>query len=410
MKRVLARIFCSPAIWIIICLLAVDLCVTYAKPLQYLQITGFPTFTDDDPLSKKLDKLTAQTTQPDLVLIGSSLGMTLYRADYRLPGESHDRAKRDMLSTELRYLDKLLADKLAKPITTFNLALAGGMISDDYAVLDYLVTHNATPPQILLTLAPRDFVDNHFSAETSSYRRSLGFRNDPLIGFKTTASNVGKILSNSNSLSEKTDACLSELWAYYRVRSNYKSMVEYIASNCAERAPTLYGVSKAAAATYSRRNLQNVRFTLLDNNSAPVNSDPDKKISQRDFELRLNSYRESYNPLNRDRMDQEFGYLDQLLQCATANHIGTTVAYMPLTAENMALLPASAEREIRTKLEAACHRYQIPFINLNKPELFTSSDFIDDVHLNSYGSVKFLKALVDQYDRKLALSVSRSSR
>jgi hypothetical protein len=390
MKALAARLLSSPAIWIVLCLLAVDACVTYAKPLQYVQY-GWIINTNEDPLGTKLNAMVSDRRKFDIVLIGSSLGMSLCRADYRLPEYAGDQKKIDTLSTQIKYLDGILQNKLGRKVTTFNLAVPGSMISDDHAILEYLLENNLTPGQLLLTLAPRDFLDNHFSAETSLYRQALELRSDPLIGLKSSAKKLFDMSAHSSSPAARLNDCLSELWAYYRVRADYRRLVEYIACNWTERPPTLYDAVKTDSSTYSRNNLKTLKFSIPTSKFSN-----DNRVAPAELHLRLNGYRQAYNPVNHKRMQQEFGYLNQLLSCARRNNIPTIVAYMPLTADNLALLSPSAAEEIKTKLKNACDENGVTFLDLNNQRLFANSDFVDDVHLNCHGSAKFCDTVADE--------------
>jgi hypothetical protein len=372
-------LFSSFTLWMVACLVAVDVCLIYIKPLQYVEIGGIVN-TDQDPLGVKLDKLTNDRRHADLVLLGSSLGMMLTRADYCMAEHKGDRSKLNHYDTRMEYLEKLFANKLHAPCNSFNLAVPACMISDDSGILDYLIESNRRPQKLLLTLAPRDFVDNHIPpADATTYRHCLERR-------RQWSNKLLDIASPSISFADKVSGALSEMWRYWRVRSDYRAAVEFISCNFAERAPTLFATANHAS--YSRDNLKNIKLKFKDTTGI-FN---DEKLPPAKIQQCLDTYKEAYNPLNRHRMDEQFKFLDSMLERARKEKIDTTVAYMPLTAENLALLPVPVAEEIRR----ACAANHVSFIDLNHPQLFTSDDFTDGAHLNSRGAAKFCNALTSE--------------
>jgi lysophospholipase L1-like esterase len=122
----------------------------------------------------------------------------------------------------------------------------------------------------------------------------------------------------------------------------------------------------------------------------------DDKLPPEKIQQCLDTYEEAYNPVNRNRMEEEFKYLDSMLQRARKLNIDTTVAYMPLTAQNLALLPTPVADEIRSRLKKDCEQNGAHFIDLNNPEIFKTDDFTDGVHLNSRGAAKFCNVLTSE--------------
>jgi hypothetical protein len=101
-----------------------------------------------------------------------------------------------------------------------------------------------------------------------------------------------------------------------------------------------------------------------------------------------------YLPVNEELFKKQQASFGKLLQLLKSNNIPTVVVDMPLTKENLALLPDSALQQYRETIDSACRTYDA---RLWHPELNLGlNDFSDSAHMNASGGKKFFSAL-DSY-------------
>jgi hypothetical protein len=79
------------------------------------------------------------------------------------------------------------------------------------------------------------------------------------------------------------------------------------------------------------------------------------------------------------------------------NGIHVLLVNMPITELNMsALAPGVYERYSRD-IQAAAQKSGAQFMDLNDHKQFPRTDFVDTVHMNGYGAIKFWRLITNRW-------------
>jgi hypothetical protein len=112
-------------------------------------------------------------------------------------------------------------------------------------------------------------------------------------------------------------------------------------------------------------------------------------ISQ--FEDNSKEYTARYNPFKAKLFDMQLGYLDKFLALAKQLGIKVLLVNMPLTQDNLSLIPAGKYQLYLDSVRKAATANGAAFIDYNDGQTFTHEYFNDMVHLNGYGSRRFFQ-------------------
>ncbi|MBX9692759.1 MAG: hypothetical protein K2Z81_10270, partial [Cyanobacteria bacterium] len=125
---------------------------------------GEHSFSDPQRLCRKVCEFNASETQPEVLVLGSSLSLTpAIRADL---GDVSDRmtgVERKLMVhdySKASYFGSQLKEKVGRDISLINLSLPAAMISDDYVILRSALLSGKRPQLVVLAVSPRDFVSN----------------------------------------------------------------------------------------------------------------------------------------------------------------------------------------------------------------------------------------------------------
>ena len=88
---------------------------------------------------------------------------------------------------------------------------------------------------------------------------------------------------------------------------------------------------------------------------------------------------------------EQASYLEKVL--STSKHLSTRVVLvnMPLTSENMRLMPAGVYDSYLSEVRYLAGKYDADVLDLNGAKLFPKQDFSDTAHLNGLGGEKLAK-------------------
>ncbi|MBX9571388.1 MAG: hypothetical protein K2X77_21005 [Candidatus Obscuribacterales bacterium] len=302
-----------------------------------------------------LSKLYLEQTQaPDVVIFGSSLVGSVHASiDAQLNQELTDV----VTHRRANFLEKQFKDYLGKSVSVFSLACPGEMISDAFMITKTLFSKGKTPKVVIAAIAPRDFVDStlphpgvtdqfkFFSnyvkmepwMESAAYPEFFARMGEELD--KISLKRVGKIITGRET--EKTPA----EW-----ESNESLLVEP-------------GKSVVPA------------------NARPPWTDNSKEYIER--------FR---NPINANYRSEMLFFREWIADLRSKN-IEVLVVCMPTLEMNRKLLPESFWKEFRSDIANTCKQNGADWFDLSDVELFVQSDYLDTVHLGSYGGVKLFPIL-----------------
>ncbi len=322
----------------------------------------------------------SDTPTPPVVLVGSSLFM-----------HSISRQDADFLNQDLDYVrhhySSYLGSKLQKRFhltsqpVCFNFSLPGDLVSDDYMIVRGLLKDPHKPKYVILGLSLRDFIDNasHCPGTTPPFRYLRRFTDiDDLVNiafplfwqrfdyyFGKTFYPWAKKLDIQAWCSEQTKlwlgpladklcspCMLNELDYRKHVPANLHSEVEEGMAIVKAHIPYAY---EHNFADYKRRYGSGQNFQWMFN-------------LQKQFFVKL-------------------------VSLAKERNINLIILNMPLTKENMDMMPAGSYQLYSDLLKREAEHNGFPYIDLNKNPMFTTADFYDTAHMNSSGGKKLLDAI-----------------
>jgi hypothetical protein len=357
-------------ILILLWLFAINQTIFYLKPLRYYSMGGYIS-KDQEPLQDQYDQFLARKNSITAVMLGSSLPCcAMGCADARFEKRPSPKVDYDLFCyVGCKYLNSLIDSSKYGSNGFFNFSGNGCMMSDSYRVLDELIQQGAQPKLVIACVAPRDFLDNLAcrTGETAYYRFF-----DALHAKSRTA-----------DLAAALDKYLRTYWYFYYVRRDYQTLAMILATSTLNRPLDLYAASQPQNASQRTKLGQVERNTRL---ADSVGKEQDKAKD-------LITYQHNYLPLDYARYRTEISYLPKLIVAARRVRAKCLIVSMPLSKENIALLPAEMKNRYFTDLNLLCKENGAELLNLTESSEFAGSDFRDSAHLNGSGGMKFSKLL-----------------
>lgn len=315
-----------------------------------------------------------------IVLMGSSLVMaSVWGADStRYPGIQdiyhHHRSF---------FLEDLLKKHGLPPRDVYSLALPGSMISDGYLLAEKLFDGDKVPEVIVYGLAPRDFMDDLLTGETrtAAFQRLMELSDLPGMG--------DMYLS---TWSEKADFVVNNLSFMYGKRWRYQDRISQLVDDLYEYLPT-----RGCATSANKKPDQELDGQFL------LSADR-KKV----WEKSLVEYGARYKRFNSKQYEKQRQFLEGLLASAGKRGIRVVLVNMPLTADNLELMPDGLYDRYKKTLQALVKRHSCELLDLQRRMALNNDLFYDTVHLNSRGAdaamTEIAGYLAEQKQRAIAVS------
>ncbi len=281
------------------------------------------------------------------------------------------------------YLEHLLQEKSGQPVSTASLAIGGQMASDVYALATTLFTRNPRPTAIVWGIAPRDFLDSSFTNPDSS----------------ETVRYMNKVAGSTDILSTKRRI----LWD--RIQ------------NVADGTFYLYGKRGdiiASTLPYAKSAVRQVRPDVDPDTVrtpspllayAMKNLPEDNGVDQwrvtpyspsKVFADNTAEYMMRYHPFKPKVLETQLAYFEKFLAFAKQQGITVTLVNMPLTQDNLKLLPEGAYQAYLGGVEKLSTKYGAKLLQFNDQKTFPRSEFADTVHLNGIGGKHFFELVSQQ--------------
>lgn len=350
--------------------------------------------TSKNPIVSKIPDFLSSRNNPDILVMGCSLPMmaiATWDAEYAKAIDSSDI---DAIRryTGAVYLEKLLNERSPseQKLKVFNLTSAGSMASDAPLLLEKSLQSGKHPRAIIYALAPRTFLDNSVPNDTAVTQ--------VLRKWRTTKD----LLDENLSFDEKRDIFISQFWTFYRDRSDYQSFLLCYISYKLDRAPTMYAARQRQEAREALKEAQtpsnsspcNIPASLNIKCSKDGHPAPDRLMAD------LAVYDVRYNPPNIKQFEKEIDHLQKFIKLCHRQKIKLFVVNMPITEQNMTLLPGDLyARYIREVSSLAARTPGTVFLDLNDGKTCNITDFTDSVHCNAVGGKKVQDRLVDSMAR-----------
>lgn len=297
-----------------------------------------------------------------VALIGSSLVVApLWASDV---ARGHFMKSFDHHHQSLHMQNQLWQHKINKDV--ISLATPGQFVSDTYLIVDKYFKGKQKPSILIYGVAPRDFCDSTTDGiHTTIFDQLASLGDMPKV----------KELYLS-TFDEHFNFILNRSIFLYHKRNRYQSKVEEAADKVAVK---LFGPGKIAK-----------NRALGGDTPFLMGTDHDKI-----WERSVAEYKERYRQFNQKQFDKQKACFDALLALCKERGIKLYVVAMPLTRDNMALMPAELNSKFRETVTTLTAQHKIPFVDLATIGGYKDGDFYDTVHLSMVGGDRFINQLSD---------------
>lgn len=311
---------------------------------------------------------------PDIFIFGSSQMGGVQAADAKALGHSLDW----VLDHHSVTMEKNLDSKLGiAGSSVFICGLPGAMVSDYYLIARALFSKERKPALVILTVAPRDFIDN-FLPQISATEPFRFF--SPYLATDKAAYAL--------MFPDFSDRVRWQWQQFLRLRNICrfadlsKQISNYLPSNIVPSAgnaitnPWLFSLNSDDAVRPGQCVVSpNMPQTFVDNS---------KEYARR--------YRNCKPPF----FQEELRFFDACLSLLQNQGTKILVVDMPLTFANRCQLPPQFWDQFRQYLKNSCaKKNRARCLDLSDSSDFIQSDFVDTVHLNARGGAKLLQILVN---------------
>ncbi len=289
---------------------------------------------------EKIDKYLHSTNDPDCVMLGSSVFLVpaVYceekRAGHTLFAREADAdlAKRLIRCDQAPELERQLKNRLHKPVSVLNLAVAGSNVSDYVAEIKAMHAAGHKPKLVVCGLGVRDFVQSFFRMDA---------QNNPAAKL---LSDSGQKKLDEQMLSDLREAVLVNIF------SEPRKLLSTIQAQLTNNAPVVY-VPKTDEEVKAK-----LTQTLID---APKHA--------AFVEGQIASYKE-------------------LLRYCHEQSIPLLIAEVPKRGGWAGIVDDATRDRIKSEIVQECKSYNIPYCNVGNG--YVASDFADDIHPNEKGGIK----------------------
>lgn len=337
-----------------------------------------------------VDDFRHQKKCPDIVLIGSSLMMhVLHGGD----AEYLQLPQNEVYHHRSAMLEDLLRKRTGLQLSSFAFALAGQMASDAYVLSTTLFSEKSKPKAIIYGVAPRDFMDNTLGSPASTeifrFMSKLGGARDIGINART-------------GLWEKVEYAIENLSSIYDHRNYFvylqqryaKSLLRMIGYKPSDEIHTPFALRRLALRDLPEDIGSNERIAL---------PGLDAKYTDNSDE-----YRKRYQPFKQREFMTQLSYLEKMLSFCDQQGIELVLVNMPLTEDNLKLMPAGAYDLYKRSLTEIASKYHSQFIDLQDSSKFDKSLYCDTAHMTGQGGVKFFNALAEKLTDGSKLAIGKS--
>lgn len=327
--------------------------------------------------------------RPQVVVCGSSQIGGLQSSDANLTGRPVDF----VLNHHCPSIEVALAQKLGQKPYVFLSALPGAMVSDHFAIARALYSAQGAPPVVVLTVSPRDFIDNSLpcAGSTEPYKYFAQYSDMSAyvgLAYNKPWSRFEYFISNEIPVRHLESA----------VKTNSAKLITALVPPGAVQAKA-HDVNTGASAA------EQLKFVMggYEGNIKPGQAVLTPNLP-RIFVDNSRDYKRRYKNTHPDTYDVQLSYFKTFVQYLRASGSHVLVVGMPLTVNNREILSESFWQRYKGDLQAALKPTGAKFLDLIADPGFDNNDFCDTVHLNATGGGKLARAIAGAIaaDRTLA--------
>jgi hypothetical protein len=307
--------------------------------------------------------LRSKAGTPTISLVGSSLVLApFWSSDLR-----HFKGVSDCWHHhQALWLEQCLASAGISKTSVISFGLPGLVVSDAYLITQKLFKGPTAPSVVFYGIAPRDFMDDFLGAHTQT----------PVFERLVTVPDAIQLgdLYFSNP-QERLDFVLQKVVYLYGKRGKYQTRINKTVNKACDR---IFGSNQNSVTPDD--DLRSLGF-LQEQNRPYV------------WAASIREYKARYRTFNEAQFEKQKHFLDALLKLNHERGITAVLVNMPLTADNIKLMPPGLYPRYMKSVQELAARHEVALLDLQHNDHYTDQDFYDTVHLNALGGDKLASTL-----------------
>lgn len=330
-----------------------------------------------------------QTQAPDVVVFGSSqMGSAIACADAQLTKQVVDTATHKRLVSLETELQTQLGGR--KPISVFNAAIPGCMVSDVDLISKVLFNESGLKPKVVVVgVAPRDFLDNTLPSPTGTepwhfFAQFVPVAERPAAAFTDFFAALDWQI-NQHTLRELYP--LAQVWLGTENANEPEAETDTKGKDKKNDTPL-------AAVLGTLGEVKQGQWLV------PANIPPMWKDNTPEYK---NRFKDSRHPIYKT----EKQFFNDFLARMKQENIKVVAVGMPSLPMNRALLPDKFWARFHNDVGSACRAHGALYVPLYDDPSYQVADYLDTVHLDASGGQKLFArvaaAMAAQNDVKVAL-------
>jgi hypothetical protein len=324
----------------------------------------------------------------DIVLLGSSqINSPSWGADARITGNKVDC----LLHREVIALEKSLQKRSVGKgdVKVLNCAVQGGMASDYYMIERTLLAGKHAPPVVIIGLSPRDFIDNKLPSASST----------ELFRFCSRFAGPGKLAALAYpDAGARYLADLSAVVNKLPLRRLSDIVAAQVRDQVQAKQPQSNDPQSLAAAIYNSNQQVKVGQWVVETDTKGIFVDNSKEYIARYANAKPKSY------------TTQLAFFRAALHDLKEKGCRVMIVEMPTLKCNRDILPESFWQDYRKTIIGMCRELDVAWCDLSESNEFVKQDFVDTVHLNDRGGVKFFDKLAGVIAGESSLSAALVNR
>jgi hypothetical protein len=331
----------------------------------------------------KLSPILEAPNAADVLLLGSSLTLApAMRCDDAI---AHRPRRVDLwywheympTYAKANYLQQTLSRMLHRDVQVQNASVIASVVSDQELILRRYL-ESKKPACVVLCTAPRDYIDPNCPPDKTSTYQFLA-NGDDLLDLASTKN----LWSNGGLETLWIRAC-----GLYRHRAELTALVQQC---CADTANTV-------GTKIWKQKWNHIATTADEVPNVPQYASDETKVAWR---RDIDHYRKMYFPMTDEQYDRQMRALRQLLSLCKSDKVPIVLVDMPLTKDNLALLPQEFKTKLLCDIEKTAKDNGVTVYKPNDDIHFGAKDFEDSAHLSSAGGFKFFDWLAGKVSARI---------
>ncbi|MCW5824477.1 MAG: hypothetical protein KIT34_16880 [Cyanobacteria bacterium TGS_CYA1] len=373
----LKPIFSSVTLLTLFLLVSFDIFLGAVKPLKFVHVAG-TMLKDQDIVGCRIEQLLDKSSNFNSIILGDSTADDICV----LPDVLKSVAT---LNNYSRYYylncaigEDILKKNLSLPFALKNCSFGGSLISDQLLFVQNLLIHGNIPKIAFIMVVPRPFLDTTIDTKISPVQCYFDNR------FKTVDFKADFLSS--------LDSWFSKFSNFYRTKSDYAVVMTSFFCSIFDRSAngSGQGLSKKNSLSFAGSEVSvNPRIAAR----------PDWVLEE------SNHYKKAY-AFNSKVYERQLECFDSMLSLLRKRNTSVVLVTLPLTNENLALLPVGFKKMFEKDMQKLVSKHNAFLFQLQEDRNFDKFDFLDNVHLNGEGGIKFWRALGEQLEKKSGLRES----